>query len=87
MTKSKFLSIKEVAPSDLVKKEDNEQNTLLAIKKNKFLQSYLASIREKKSIKIKYEFFFKITSDAISRFMGGSEGSHRFFSNKNLRGE
>ncbi len=44
--------------------------TLLETKRNKFLQSYLAKIREDKGVKIKYDLYLKLTSQTTARYTG-----------------
>ena len=52
------------------KNRDTEKTNLLETKRNKFLQSYIAKVREEKGVKIKYDLFLKLTSDITSRFTG-----------------
>lgn len=64
----RVLERKETTPEDFEKNKKTEKENLLAIKKNKFLHSYLAKIREEKGVKIKYDLFLKVNSDVLSRF-------------------
>ncbi|MGB8953094.1 MAG: SurA N-terminal domain-containing protein [Candidatus Aminicenantales bacterium] len=64
----RVLERKEVTREDLEKDKDAQKDKLLETKKNKFLQSYLAKLREEKGVKIKYDVFLKVTSDILSRY-------------------
>jgi peptidyl-prolyl cis-trans isomerase D len=64
------LERKEATKADFEKNRDTEKTNLLETKRNKFLQSYIAKVREEKGVKIKYDLFLKLTSDITSRFTG-----------------
>lgn len=64
----RVLDRKEVTQEDFATNIKEEKETLLAEKKNKFLQSYLFKMRDSKGVKIKYDLFLKINSDVLSRF-------------------
>jgi peptidyl-prolyl cis-trans isomerase D len=62
----------EVTREDFDKVKDTEKETLLEQKRNEFLQSYLARVREDKKVRINYELFQRLTTDVLSRY-GGEE--------------
>jgi len=64
----RVLERKEVSKQDLEKEKEAETNKLLEAKKNKFLHSYLAKLKDKKGVKIKYDLFLKVVSDVLSRY-------------------
>lgn len=68
----RVLSRTEVTREDFDKVKDTEKETLLEQRKNEFLQSYLAGVREQKKIRINYELFQRLTTDVLSRY-GGEE--------------
>jgi len=49
---------------------NEETEKYIEEKKNKFFQSYLVELREKKGVKIKYNLFQKINADILSSFSG-----------------
>ena len=61
---------KEVSRADFEKDRESEKNNLLDTKRNKFLFSYLAKLREEKGVKVRYDLFLKLNSDFLSRFEG-----------------
>lgn len=68
----KILGRKEVTEENFEKEKEKEEESLLEMKKNKFLQSFLIKMREIKEVKSNYELFLKINSDVLSRY-GGEE--------------
>jgi len=64
----RVLERKETTPEDFEKNIKTERENLLEIKKNKFLHSLLAKIREEKGVKVRYDLFLKVNSDVLSRF-------------------
>jgi len=59
---------KEVKKEDYEKTKKTEKETVLETKRNKFLQSWLAKIREEKKSRINYNLFLQVTEDILSRF-------------------
>ena len=59
---------KEASRTEFDKTKDTETNQLLAGKKNEFLQSYLAKMREEKGVKIKYDRFVQVTQEILERY-------------------
>jgi hypothetical protein len=66
----RVLERKEVSRADFEKDRESEKNTLLDTKRNKFLFSYLAKLREEKDVKVRYDLFLKLNSDLLSRYEG-----------------
>jgi len=64
----KVLDRTEVTREDLEENEQTERENLLQAEKNKFLLSYLNKIRTERGVKIKYDLFFSINQDVLSRF-------------------
>jgi parvulin-like peptidyl-prolyl isomerase len=58
----------EVTQADLEENKTTERDTILQTEKNKFLLSYLNKIREEMGVKVKYDLFFSINQDVLSRF-------------------
>lgn len=58
----------EVTQEDLEENKQTERETILQAEKNKFLLSYLNKIREEMGVKVKYDLFFSINQDVLSRF-------------------
>ncbi len=57
-----------VTKEDLEAIKDAERETILEAEKNKFFQSYLTKMWEKKGINIKDALFFEISNEIISRY-------------------
>jgi peptidyl-prolyl cis-trans isomerase D len=66
----KVLDRKEVTQEDLEKDKETEKKDLLEAKKNKFFLSYMSKLRQEYGVKIKYDLFLKISSEALSGFEG-----------------
>ncbi len=64
------LERKEASKADFEKNRDSEMKTLLDGKRNKFLQSYMAKMREDKGVKIRYDLYLKLTSELTTRYTG-----------------
>ena len=64
----RVLEKKEVTKEEFEKNKATERDTLLEQKKNKFLQSYMATAREEKKVRINYDTFLRLNSDILSRF-------------------
>jgi peptidyl-prolyl cis-trans isomerase D len=67
------LDRKEVTKEEFSEERESHRENYLEMKKNKFFSSYMASLREKKEVKIKYDLFLKVNSDVLSRFGGEQE--------------
>jgi parvulin-like peptidyl-prolyl isomerase len=57
-----------VTKEDLEANKDAERETILEAEKNKFFQSYLTKMWEKKGINIKDALFYEISNEIISRY-------------------
>jgi len=66
----KILARKIVGLDDFKLIVNEETEKYIEEKKNKFFQSYLVELREKKGVKIKYNLFQKINADILSSFSG-----------------
>jgi peptidyl-prolyl cis-trans isomerase D len=64
----RVLEKKEVTKEEFEKNKATERDTLLEQKKNKFLQSYMATAREEKKVRVNYDTFLRLNSDILSRF-------------------
>ncbi len=64
----RVLDRKEAVKAEFEKEKETETANLIDQKKNKFLQAYLAKIREGESLKIKPEVYNQITQDVLSRY-------------------
>jgi parvulin-like peptidyl-prolyl isomerase len=64
----RVLERKEVTREDFEKVKATEKDSVLEQEKNKFLQSYMAKVREDKKVEVDYEAFLRLTSDILSRF-------------------
>ncbi len=64
----RVLDRKTVTKEDLEANKDAERETILEAEKNNFFQSYLTKMRENKGINIKYDLFFQISTEVISRY-------------------
>ncbi len=64
----RVLDRKTVTKEDLEANKNAERETILEAEKNKFFQSYLTKLRDKKGVKIKYDLFFQISSEIISKY-------------------
>lgn len=64
----RVLNRKTVTREDLEANKDAEREIILETKKNRFFQSYLAKMREKKGENIKWDLFFQINTEVISRY-------------------
>ncbi len=64
----RVLDRKTVTKEDLEANKDAEREAILEAEKNKFFQSYLTKMREKKGVKIKYDLFFQISTEIISKY-------------------
>jgi len=64
----RVLDRKEGIKDEFEKTKETETGQVLGLKKNKFLQAYLAKLRTDKGVKIKYDQFLQITQDILSRF-------------------
>ena len=66
----RVLDREEVTKEDLEENKKEEKENILQTERNKFLSSYLTKLREELGLNIKYELFFKINSDVLSRYTG-----------------
>jgi peptidyl-prolyl cis-trans isomerase D len=64
----RVLERKEVTREDFAKVKDTERNSLLEQEKNKFLQSFMASARQDKKVRVNYETYQRLTTDVLGRF-------------------
>ncbi len=64
----RVLDRKTVTREDLEANKDTERETILESEKNKFIMSYLTKMRENKGVNIKYDLFFQINTEVISRY-------------------
>ena len=64
----RVLDRKEADKAEFEKEKEAETANLIDQKKNKFLQAYLAKMREGESLKIKPEVYNQITQDVLSRY-------------------
>ena len=64
----RVLDRKEASKEDFEKEKETETANLLGLKKNKFLQAYLAKLKAEKGVKIRYDLFLKVTQDVLSRY-------------------
>ncbi len=64
----RVLDRKEASKADFEKDKETETTTLLEQKKNKFLQAYLAKLREEETLRLKPEVYNQITQDVLSRY-------------------
>lgn len=63
----------EVTKEEFEKNKKEARKNLLEEKRNRFLQSYLNRLRDKKGVKIKYDLFQQVIDDVLSRY--GTEKS------------
>ncbi len=68
VTLVRVLDRKTVNKDDLEANKNTERETILESEKNKFIMSYLTKKREKKGVKIKYDLFFQINTEVISKY-------------------
>ncbi len=66
----RVLERKETTRADFDKVKATERDTLLEQKRNKFLQSVLAQAREERKVRVNYDLFLKLNSEAVSRYAG-----------------
>jgi peptidyl-prolyl cis-trans isomerase D len=64
----RVLDRKKASREEFEKDKETETANLIELKKNKFLQAYLAKIRSTKNIKIRPEAYSQITEDVLSRY-------------------
>jgi peptidyl-prolyl cis-trans isomerase D len=64
----RVLERKEGTKEEFAKEKETETVNLLDLKKNKFLQSYLAKLRTEKGVKVNYSQFLQVTQDILSRY-------------------
>jgi foldase protein PrsA len=64
----RVLDRKTVTKEDLEANKDAERETILEAEKNNFFQSYLTKMRENRGVNIKYDLFFQISTEVISRY-------------------
>lgn len=64
----RVLERKEADRTEYEKVKETETAQVLDLKKNKFLQAYLAKLKEERGVKINYDQFLQITQDILSRF-------------------
>jgi peptidyl-prolyl cis-trans isomerase D len=64
----RVLDRKEVTRKDLEENKSEERRTILQTERNKFLTSYLNKIREEMGVSIKYDLFYSINQDVLSRY-------------------
>jgi len=64
----RVLDRKTVTKEDFEANKDTERETILESEKNKFIMSYLTKMREEKGVNIKYDLFFQINTEVISRY-------------------
>ncbi|MFC2160394.1 SurA N-terminal domain-containing protein [Acidobacteriota bacterium] len=65
----RVLDRKTVTKEDLEANKDTERETILESEKNRFITSYLTNKREKKGVNIKYDLFFQINTEVISKYV------------------
>ncbi len=56
--------------AEFEKNLETERDNLLQQKQNRFLQSYLAKLREEKDVKVNTDLFTQVTNDILGRFEG-----------------
>ena len=64
----RVLNRKTVTKEDLEANKNTERETILEAEKNRFIMSYLTKRREKKGVNIKYDLFFQINTEVISKY-------------------
>jgi peptidyl-prolyl cis-trans isomerase D len=64
----RVLDRKEATKADFEKEKETETNSVLELKKNKFLQSYLTKLRTDKGGKIRYDLYLQATQDVIALY-------------------
>ncbi len=64
----RVLDRKTVTKEDFEANKDAEREIILEAEKNKFFSSYLTKMREKKGFNIKYDLFFQINTEVISKY-------------------
>jgi peptidyl-prolyl cis-trans isomerase D len=64
----RVLDRKEATREEFEKVKATERGTLLEQKRNEFLQSYMARVREEKKVKIDAAAFQRLTEDILSRY-------------------
>jgi peptidyl-prolyl cis-trans isomerase D len=64
----RVLERKEGTKEEFEKTKAAETDQVLGLKKNKFLQSYLAKLRTDRGVKVRYDQFLQLTQDVLSRY-------------------
>ena len=64
----RVLDRKEGTKEEFAKDKETETSNLLELKKNRFLQAYLAKRRTEKNVKVNYQPFLAVTQDVLSRY-------------------
>jgi peptidyl-prolyl cis-trans isomerase D len=64
----RVLDRKQADKAEFEKEKETQTSSSLETKKTKFLQSYLAKLRNEKGVKIKYNLFLQTTNDILSRY-------------------
>jgi peptidyl-prolyl cis-trans isomerase D len=64
----RVLERKESTREEFEKTKATERETLVEQKKNKFLQSYMATAREEKKVRINYDTFLRLNNDILARY-------------------
>lgn len=64
----RVLDRKTVTREDLEANIDAERETILEAEKNKFYSSFLTKMMEKSGVSVKYDLFFQINAEIISRY-------------------
>jgi len=64
----RVLERKEGTKEEFEKTKATETDQVLGLKKNKFLQSYLAKLRTDRGVKVRYDQFLQLTQDVLSRY-------------------
>ena len=64
----RVLDRKQAEKAEFEKEKETQTSSLFETKKTKFLQSYLAKLRDEKGVKIKYNLFLQTTNDILSRY-------------------
>jgi len=64
----RVLDRKQAEKAEFEKEKETQTSSLFETKKTKFLQSYLAKLRDEKGVKIKYNLYLQTTNDILSRY-------------------
>jgi len=64
----RVLERKEGTREEFEKEKETETGNVFEVKKNKFLQAYLAKRRVEKNVKVNYEPFLSVSQDVLSRY-------------------